>query len=175
MAEVLSFPKYNVEEYWLIRDNKVAEFVDYYEKTWISLKDTIQGFAGWEVRTNQRMGDAHDMPHDAPYYAQVGGPEKLVVPHPGVYLDGVVTNKSVNLHSLIRSEYNVIISLYFDTAQAIIDVIPMIGKRYEEIHNIAFDDDKDMHVKFYGSAINHWDVVHRVLRNTMRRPAAGQS
>jgi hypothetical protein len=171
MASEEDFPKYNVEEYWLIRDDKIEDFIDYYEKTWITLKDTIPGFMGWEVRTNLRIGDGGDMPLDAPYYARVGGPEKMIVPHPGVYLDGVVTNKSVNLHSLIRKEYNIIISLYFETAQSIIDVIPMIGVRYEEIHNISFDDDEDMHVKFYGSAINHWDVIHRVLRNTMRRPS----
>ena len=171
MASEIDFPRYNVDEYWYIRDDKVEEFLDFYENTIVSIKDTIPGFMGFEARTNLRLGDEHDVPLDAPYYAHVGGPEKMIVPHPGCYLNGVVTHQSVNLHSLIRNEYNLIISLYFESAQAIIDVIPMIGVRYKEKHGVAFDEDKEMNATFYGSAINHWDVIHRVLRNTMRRPS----
>lgn len=171
MEEKRSFPRYVVDEHYLIRDNEVQSFVDYYRDTWIvPIKDKIEGFQGWEPVTPLALGDEHDMPPDAPFYARVGGPERLIVEHPGVQLDGVLTHKSVNLHSLIRNEYNLIIRLYFATAQSIIEIIPKLNERWIELTGHSVPEDLTLQKEFYGRAINHWDVIHRVMDNTMRRP-----
>lgn len=171
MAEKQTFPRYVVEEYWLVRDNKVEEFVDYYRNTWIEpIQEKIPGFCGWEPLTHLPLHDGHDMPADAPFYAKVGPPETMIVDHPGCQLDGVVTHKSVNLHSLIRNEFNLVLRLYFETGEKIIEIIPKLNERWEELTGFNTAEDPGLRRDFYGRVINHWDVIYRVLDNTLTRP-----
>jgi len=171
MSAKQTVPKYVVEEFWLIRDDKVEEFVDYYRNTFIEpIQEKIPGFRGWEPITQIPLHDGEDMPADAPFYAKVGAPERLIVEHPGCQLDGVLTHKSVNLHSLIRNEYNLVLRLYFETGLKIIEIIPKLNERWEELHGVSVPEDKTLQKEFYGRAINHWDVLYRVLDNTLIRP-----
>ena len=43
--------KYDVEEYWLIKDGKIEEFVDYYRKTVYPYITRLDGYRGWTVKT----------------------------------------------------------------------------------------------------------------------------
>lgn len=153
------FPKFEVEEYWLVRDGKIDDLVAYIRDYEIPILREIGGFAGWTVKTHiPEEGGASTFGRVA-----LGTPGRLIVPHPGVNLDGVRTDRSVNLHALIEREYNVITVLYFSDEKAMTEVLPKLEKAWKDKYGVSVYDDQSMQDNLFRPAINHWDVVYRIM------------
>lgn len=154
-------PKYAVEEYWLIRDDLVDEFATYYRSTFGPIMERIRGFQGWQFRTP--LADGQAQPSFGRDYLTVGPPEHLIVDHPGMQLDGVKTDKSINLHALLRNEYNLITVIYLADDEALREVLPTLERLWTDTHHTSVYADPELQKRFFGAAINHWDVIHRIL------------
>lgn len=167
-AKSRSFPKYEVEEYWLVRDGKIDGLIAFIREYEIPILREIEGFMGWTVKTH--LPEKEGPTAFGGERVALGTPGKLIVKHPGVNLDGIRTDRSVNLHALIEREYNVITVLYFADEKALSEVLPKLEDAWRRKHGTDIYEDESMQENLFRPSINHWDVVYRIIETDILSP-----
>lgn len=155
--------KYDVEEYWLIKDGKVDEFVDYYRETVYPYNSRVQGYRGWTVKT-----PLPEKGSDGKFgWLQLGAPDTLFPKHPGIRMDSTIrTDRSVHLHALLKDYYNLIIVHHLADDEAVEKFVPALEKMWAEDHN-GNDMWEDLANTFFTRVINHWDTIYRVTESSI--------
>lgn len=155
--------KYDVEEYWHIKDGKIDEFVDYYRETVYPYITKLEGYRGWTVKT-----PLPEKGSDGKFgWLQLGAPDTLFPQHPGVRMDATIrTDRSVHLHALLKDHYNLIIIHHLADDKTLESFIPKLEAMWAEDHNGNNMWD-DLSETFFSRVINHWDTIYRVTESSI--------
>jgi hypothetical protein len=168
LAEEIDFTphapnKYDVEEYWHIKDGKLDEFVTYYRETVYPYLTRLDGYRGWTVKT-----PLPEKGSDGKFgWLELGPPDTLFPVHPGIRMDSTIrTDRSVHLHALLKDHYNLIIIHHLASDEALTTFIPELEDMWAKDHggNNMWDD---LSETFFSRVINHWDTIYRVTETSI--------
>ena len=155
--------KYDVEEYWHVKEGKIDEFVDYYRKTVYPYLTRLDGYRGWTVKT-----PLPEKGSDGKFgWLELGPPDTLFPVHPGIRMDSTIrTDRSVHLHALLKGHYNLIIIHHLASDEALETFIPELEVMWAKDHdgNNMWDD---LSETFFSRIINHWDTIYRVTETSI--------
>ena len=155
--------KYDVEEYWHVKDGKIDEFVTYYRETVYPYLTRLEGYRGWTVKT-----PIPEKGSDGKFgWLELGAPDTLFPVHPGIRMDSTIrTDRSVHLHALLKNHYNLIVIHHLASDEALETFIPELEVMWAEDHdgNNMWDD---LSETFFSQIINHWDTIYRVTETSI--------
>lgn len=150
-----------IEEHWNVKPDKIDSFVDIYKNQIIPVLAEAKGYAGYEIVSTTPSPEVPTMDF-AGSSLQLGPPDNMFAPHPGLNINGVRTNYMVHLETLLKGQFNIIIIHKIDTWKNFETWIPEFEAIWSKRHdgrNMWEDLQKD----FFPMAINHWDTVYRVV------------
>lgn len=158
-----SKPKYYIEEYILLRPEKIDWFIEYYEAKIVPVIRNCPGYAGWSISSYRPEGtkglDQPDGEENAAW-SVLGPPDDIFIDHAGArYDEKYRTNSSVNLHSLLKPAFNLLMQHYFYEFEDVANLNNCFTQKWEEMYGVdAWDDLAD---NYFTHVRNHWDTVYR--------------
>jgi hypothetical protein len=156
-------PQYYIEEYLLVRPEKVDWFIDYYEKKVVPVLQTCPGYLGWMISSYRpEPGKSFDKPEDEENAAwhSLGPPDSIFVDHAGGrYNEKERTNSTIHFHAMMKPTYNLIMHHYFRDYDGVKDLNSCFTDGWKKLYGtVAWDDLAD---NYFIHVQNHSDTVYR--------------
>lgn len=157
-------PKYYIEEYLLVRPEKIDWFIDYYDKKVVPVLRNCPGYKGWMISSYRpEPGKSFDKPKDGEENAawhSLGPPDDIFVDHAGSrYNERERTNSTVHFHAMMKPTYNLIMHHYFADYESLTDLNNCLNNGWRKMYGKSAWD--DLAENYFIHVRNHSDTIYR--------------